>query len=104
MGDDKVGYLGLGVEVVVNHDATNRAGLASANRQKGTNDITESPHTFELAMVAHDDEICGLNYGAYLLFMAFVNKNVCSTRNPFQEIGEDGGGDDVNIGTGQTTM
>ena len=97
MGDDEVCDVGLGVEVVVNHDAMNRIGLASANRQKGTNDVAESPHTFELAMVAHDDEVGGLDDGAHLVFMTLIDKDVLGPGNPFEEIGEDVGGDDMDV-------
>ena len=97
MGDDEGCDARLGVEVVVNHDATNRIGLASANRQKGTNDVAESPHTFELAMVAHDDEVGGFHDGAYVSLVAFIDEDILGTWNPMEEIWEDIGGNDMDV-------
>ena len=94
-GDDEVGDAGLGIEVVVDHDA-GRGVLAD--------DVAEGPHALELAVVTHDDEVGSFHDGAHLLFVTFINKDFIRARNPLEEVGEDVRCHDMDVGFGVVAM
>jgi len=84
---------------MVDHDAAHGAFLSSTNGKEWPDDIAEGEHTTELSMVAHDDEVGSLYDRTYLCLVAFVDEDVIGPRNPLQEVWEDIGRYDVDVGS-----
>ena len=93
MGDDEISNAGLRIEMVVKHDA---------GRGMVANDITQRPHPLELTVVAHDDKVSSLHNGTHLVLVPFIDENILSSRNPFEEVRENVWRYDADIGIRQT--
>lgn len=97
MRDGKVCDARFGIEVMVNHDAAGAPFGGTADGEQRTDDVAEGPHTGELAVVTHDDEVRGFYDGADVGLVFIVNQDVFSTWNPLEKIRENIRGNDADI-------
>ena len=88
MGDDEVCDIGLGVEMMIEHDT--RGGVIAY-------DITKCPHALEFTVITHDDKVGPLHYGTYFVLMVFIDEDIFGPWNPMEEIWEEIGGNDMDI-------